>query len=176
MSRIKTVSIISETPEAELEFSVSKMTEHDLLEVIHIEETCGLSRWGWNAYHAELAQETNSIMLVARLRAGKDSITRQSTKGFIASRLVADELHINNVAVRHEYRRLGIARMLLETALEEAGRRGARRGFLEVRAGNSPAQALYSMCGFKVTGRRPAYYTEPLEDALVMSLVIRSSA
>jgi len=176
MSRIKSVSTIAESAGAELDFSISKMTEHDLLEVIQIEETCGLSRWGWNAYHAELAQEDNSIMLVARLRARKDSATRQTTKGFVAARMVADELHINNVAVREEYRRLGIARMLLETALDEAKRRGARRGFLEVRAGNTPAQALYAICGFRVTGRRPSYYTDPLEDALVMSLAIRPSA
>jgi ribosomal-protein-alanine N-acetyltransferase len=152
------------------------MTEHDLLDVVEIEETCGLSRWGWDAYHSELAQERNSIMLVARFRDEELLANDKGAKGFIAARLVADELHVNNVAVRHMYRRLGVAKKLLETALDEGARRGARMAFLEVRVSNAPAQALYARCGFKVTGRRPGYYTQPLEDALVMSLAIRSSA
>ncbi|MDT4898631.1 MAG: [ribosomal protein S18]-alanine N-acetyltransferase [Acidobacteriota bacterium] len=158
------------------EFYLARMTEHDLLDVVALEETCGLSRWGWEAYHAELAQERNSIMLVARVGNEGDPSTDQKVKGFIAARLVADELHVNNVAVKHEYRRLGIAKKLLETTLDEAARMGAQIGFLEVRAGNVPAQALYARCGFRVTGRRPGYYTQPVEDALVMSLAIRSSA
>jgi ribosomal-protein-alanine N-acetyltransferase len=161
----------------EQELFISQMTEHDLLEVVEIEETCGLSRWGWEAYHAELAQDRNSIMLVARVRNGSDASSGgEKVKGFIASRLIADELHINNVAVRRSYRRLGIARTLLETALNEAAGRKARTAFLEVRAGNAAAQALYARCGFELAGRRPFYYTQPLEDALLMSLVIRSSA
>jgi ribosomal-protein-alanine N-acetyltransferase len=166
------VSTINEA----LKFLITRMTEHDLLEVVEIEEASGLSRWGWEAYHAELAQERSSIMLVARISNEEDSSSSQIVKGFIAARIVADELHINNVAVRHRYRRLGVAKKLLETTLYEAERMGARIAYLEVRAGNIPAQALYAGCGFKVTGRRPGYYTQPLEDALVMSLAIRSSA
>ena len=158
------------------EFHISRMTEHDLLEVVALEEACGLSRWGWEAYHAELAKDRNSIMLVVRVGNEEDSSARQKVKAFIAARLVADELHINNVAVKHGYRRLGIAKKLLETVLDEASKLGAQMAFLEVRAGNAPAQALYARCGFRVTGRRPGYYTQPAEDALVMSLAIRSSA
>jgi [ribosomal protein S18]-alanine N-acetyltransferase len=166
------VSPIKETEE----FYISRMTEHDLVDVVEIEEACGLSRWGWEAYHAELAQARRSVMLVARLQKGKGFPVEQRIKGFIAARLVADELHINNVAVRQDYRRLGIAKKLLDSVLDEAARMGARTAFLEVRAGNAPAQALYARCGFRIAGRRPGYYTQPLEDALVMSLAMRSSA
>lgn len=155
---------------------ISQMTEHELLDVVEIEETCGLSRWGWDAYHAELAPEKNSIMLVARSQHEGLTSTGEVINGFIATRLIASELHINNVAVRHGYRRLGIAKKLLEAAINEAARKGAQIAFLEVRAGNVAAQALYARCGFKVTGRRSCYYTQPLEDALVMTLAIRSSA
>ena len=151
-------------------FYLSRMTEHDLLEVVEIEEACGLSRWGWEAYHAELAQRERSVMLVARAENGEGNSTRRRIKGFLAARLVGDELHINNVAVREEYRRQGIARKLLETVLEEAARMGARTAFLEVRAGNRAAQALYARCGFRIAGRRPGYYKQPAEDALVMCL------
>ena len=155
---------------------ISHMTEHDLLEVVEIEETCGLSLWGWDAYHAELAPEKNSIMLVIRVRDGEAAGAGEKIQGFIAARLIANELHINNVAVRPRYRRLGIAKKLLEATLHEAAGKGAQVAFLEVRAGNAPAQALYAGCGFKVAGRRACYYTRPMEDALVMSVAIRSSA
>ena len=159
------------------DFYVARMTEHDLLEVVEIEEACGLSRWGWEAYHAELTQNKNAIMLVTRLPGeGGDSVPERRVQGFIATRLVAGELHINNVAVRHEYRRQGMARGLLEAAISEAVGKGAHAAFLEVRAGNGPAQALYRRCGFRVAGRRAGYYMEPPEDALVMNLSLRSPA
>jgi ribosomal-protein-alanine N-acetyltransferase len=158
------------------DIQISQMTEHDLLSVVEIEETCGLSRWGWDAYHAELAPDKNSIMLIAKVRSMKSSSTTDTVIGFIAARQIADELHINNVAVKERYRRLGIAQKLMALAIDEAAKRGAQTAFLEVRAGNAPAQALYARCGFKVSGRRSYYYTQPLEDALVMTLAIRSSA
>lgn len=170
------MSRIGKGIETERDFYIAGMTEHDLLEVVEIEETCGLSRWGWDAYHAELTENKNSIMLVARLRGGDGSEAERKVQGFIAARMVAGELHINNVAVRHERRRQGMARSLLETAIKEAEGRGARAAFLEVRAGNEPAQALYRRCGFKAAGRRAGYYTQPLEDALVMNLRLRSQA
>lgn len=158
------------------DIEISPMTEHDLLEVVEIEETCGLSRWGWEAYHAELSPDKNSIMLIAKVRSLTSPSTGRNVIGFIAARLIADELHINNVAVRPRYRRRGIAKKLLELAINEAAGKGARIAFLEVRAGNTPAQSLYERCGFKVSGRRTYYYTQPLEDALVMTLAIRTSA
>jgi ribosomal-protein-alanine N-acetyltransferase len=115
-------------------------------------------------------------MLVARWRVDHDAAPGHGVLGFIAARLAAGELHVNNVAVRSEYRRLGMARALLESAINEAVRRGAHAGFLEVRAGNEAAQALYRRCGFRVAGRRAGYYTQPREDALVMSLSLLSPA
>jgi ribosomal-protein-alanine N-acetyltransferase len=164
------------TLSAPQDFSVSQMTEHDLLEVVEIEEASGLSRWGWSAYHAELMQEGGVLMFVARGLEGERLSSVVRIKGFIASRLIADELHVNNVAVRNEYRRLGIGSALLETVLEESRRMGAQLAFLEVRASNVPAQALYTRCGFSITGRRRNYYSGPTEDALVMSRTIQSSA
>ena len=150
--------------------SVSPMTEHDLLEVVEIEQTSGLSPWGWDAYHRELQSNDRGLMWVARLEA---KLTQeQSLAGYIVGRLIADELHINNVAVRGPYRRCGIATALLFRVLEEAKVYQARRAFLEVRAGNAAAQALYERCGFSPVGRRRSYYSSPREDALIMSAEI----
>jgi ribosomal-protein-alanine N-acetyltransferase len=147
------------------------MTEHDLLEVVEIEELSGISVWGWDAYHKELQSPQEVIMLVAR----RDQSTENQASfiaGFIVSRMVAGELHINNVAVRPEFRRRGIAAQLLAAVLAEGRRNGARVAFLEVRAANVAAQVLYRSRGFQVTGRRRRYYNHPVEDALLMSLLL----
>jgi ribosomal-protein-alanine N-acetyltransferase len=155
--------------------SIARMTEHDLLEVVEIEELSGISVWGWDAYHKELQSPQDVIMLVAR-RAGTESTPPlgQAIAGFIISRLIAGELHINNVAVRPESRRQGIAAQLLSAVLSEGRRHNARLAFLEVRAGNVAAQGLYESCGFQITGRRKRYYNHPTEDALLMSLLMET--
>lgn len=156
--------------------SIEQMTEHDLLEVVEIEDLSGLSPWGWDAYHKELQAGPDVIMLVARTAStGNAPRPEKELAGFIVSRLIAGELHVNNVAVRTEFRRQGIAAQLLGAVLVWAGGRGARMALLEVREGNQAAQALYSRCGFQVVGRRRGYYRQPVEDALLMSVSLTSS-
>lgn len=153
--------------------SIGRMTEHDLLEVVEIEELSGLSVWGWDAYHKELQSPEDVIMLVAT-NVTTESIPGPNVAGFIISRLVAGELHINNVAVRPEARRRGIGATLLTAVLSHGRRQGARLAFLEVRAENVAAQSLYRRCGFQVVGRRKGYYAQPVEDALLMSLSLET--
>jgi [ribosomal protein S18]-alanine N-acetyltransferase len=150
-------------------FSLSRMTEHDLLDVVEIEEHSGLSRWGWGAYYAELQSANRNYMFVARRPEGQVA-SAPAVAGYIVARLVAGELHINNVAVRDAYRRCGIGSMLLTRVIDEARAQGAKVAFLEVRVGNVAAQALYQKCGFRPIARRNNYYSAPLEDALVMRL------
>jgi ribosomal-protein-alanine N-acetyltransferase len=149
------------------------MGEHDLLEVVEIEETTGLSQWGWEAYRAELARP-QAVMLVVRRKTPDDSGRR--VVAYIASRVSADELHVNNIGVREEARRKGLGAALLEAALEEGARRGANLAVLEVRAGNLAAQALYRRFGFEVVGERRDYYRSPVENALVMTLPLAPAA
>ncbi len=149
--------------------SISQMTEHDLNEVVEIEEISGLSRWGWDAYYGELVRASETIMLVVRPAYEERGANRFSVLGFVAARITADEMHINNMAVREDWRHRGLGSQLLARALEEAKRRGARRSFLEVRASNEAAQALYTKFGFSSNGRRANYYADPTEDALVMT-------
>ncbi|MEW5830477.1 MAG: ribosomal protein S18-alanine N-acetyltransferase [Chloroflexota bacterium] len=86
--------------------------------------------------------------------------------------LIMDEGHIATIAVHPEWRRMGIARKLLRHALEQAAREGARTVMLDVRDGNFPAQALYAEFGFEVVGRRPGYYKDNGEDALLMTATL----
>src|ERR1700755_1719637 len=159
--------------ECGVECALVPMNEHDLLEVVEIEETTGLSQWGWEAYRAELAR-TEAIMLVVR-REVPDASGR-SVVAYIASRVSADELHINNIGVREESRRKGFGAALLGAALDAGASRGASLAVLEVRAGNLPAQALYGRFGFEVVGRRRDYYRAPVEDALVMTKSLAPTA
>ena len=155
------------------EVALDRMTEHDLLEVVALEEMCNLSPWGWNAYHTELST-ANSLMLVARI-ANSTTEAERPIVGFIVARELADEIHINNVAVKPEFRGRGIGRMLMKTALAWGGERHARQAVLEVRAGNDRAHQLYRGCGFEVIGRRRRYYKSPVEDALLMAVSLEQT-
>lgn len=87
---------------------------------------------------------------------------------YLSASLVAGELEILNIAVRPEHRRQGLARRLLGHVLQLARETGMTDAYLEVRASNVPAQALYAGFGFTAAGRRAAYYPDNREDALVM--------
>lgn len=156
--------------------SIADMSEHDLLEVVEIEELSALSKWGWAAYYAELQGTNRSLMLVARVVRPLEQIRTREVAGYIVARMAADGLHINNVAVRDEYRRRGVGGALLTEILEAAKKLGASVAFLELRAGNTPAQALYEKCGFTVIGRRRNYYSDPVADALTMSAQLNQHA
>lgn len=87
---------------------------------------------------------------------------------FCACWIVADELHINSIAVDPDHRRQGLARMLMTHVLTEASSAGALAATLEVRASNTAARSLYETLGFRVEGIRRDYYREPREDALIL--------
>ena len=149
-----------------IDFCVARATEHDLLEIVEIEEECGLSLWGWDAYHKELTQQHDASMFVARLAA--EARAKPQLGGFITSRMAVDEIHIHNFGVRAAMRRAGLGTALLRAALADGAERGAVNAFLEVRAGNVAAQIVYQKQGFTVVGRRKNYYDHPTEDAVTM--------
>jgi ribosomal-protein-alanine N-acetyltransferase len=149
-------------------YSIEPMRERDLIDVVEIEETSGLNRWGYDAYRRELFTNPNSIMIVAR-----NLVPGPAVIGFFAGWIVEDELHVNNVAAHRDYRRIGIGRSLMEAAIQEARDRAVAHVILEVRASNEAAQLLYRDLGFSFVGRRRDYYHLPTEDALVMKLKLR---
>jgi|SRR5215472_533637 len=159
----------TESAAAGLKISIARMNEHDLVEVCEIEQLTDLSAWGWDAYHAELQSPIDTVMLVARIQS---AIYEIKIAGFSVARLIAGELHVNNVAVRSGFRGQKIGSALLETTLKLAQDRKATIAQLEVRAGNEAAQKLYERCGFEVVGRRRDYYRAPTEDALLMSRLL----
>ena len=92
--------------------------------------------------------------------------------GFIAARCIDQEWELENVAVRPALRRQGLGRALVEHLLRLARDAHATRVFLEVRESNQAARGLYRKLGFRETGRRRAYYSHPVEDAITYEIVI----
>lgn len=149
-----------------VKYEITQMMESDLSDIVQLEETTGLSRWGYESYRQELFNNPTSIMRTAR---GITPVTvYRKILGFVASRVIFDELHINNVATDPTFRRIRIGTALMEAAIKESRIYGARRCLLEVRASNISAQILYKKMDFEMIGRRRDYYTMPTEDALVM--------
>jgi ribosomal-protein-alanine N-acetyltransferase len=88
--------------------------------------------------------------------------------GFILGRQLSGEAEVLNLAVRPGNRKRGIGGSLLQAALEEFGKLGVGRVYLEVREANKEARRFYQNRGFTVAGVRPNYYREPDEAAVLM--------
>lgn len=89
--------------------------------------------------------------------------------GYIALEWVLDEGSLTNLAVMPEYRRQGIAEALVHELLSNASSLKLQFVTLEVRVSNLPAIGLYQKLSFQQVGKRPAYYSAPCEDALLMT-------
>jgi ribosomal-protein-alanine N-acetyltransferase len=137
------------------------ITGRDLDAVLSIEAEAFSSPWTRDMYLAELENVGVSFCYLARDEEGR-------AIGFCSFWRIIDELHINNLAILPAYRRRGFATRLLVFVLNEGVRLGANRATLEVRRSNDEARRLYERLGFAAAGVRRAYYTNPVEDALVM--------
>jgi ribosomal-protein-alanine N-acetyltransferase len=135
--------------------------ERDLDGVLDVEAESFTNPWTRQMYAWELQNRSVCHIYVVRMHDCE-------VAGFCAFWLVLDEIHINNVAIRPQYRGRGIGTALLHHVLAEARRLGARRATLEVRASNEAARRLYERLGFYVAATRRDYYTNPVEDALIL--------
>jgi ribosomal-protein-alanine N-acetyltransferase len=119
------------------------------------------SRW---SFLAELGHPLSHTLV-----AGPSSPGPWKVWGYIVFWVVAEEMHILNLAVHPGHRRQGIARRLLTEALNQARALEAAVAWLEVRPSNSPALNLYHSLGFQEVGRRPRYYDDTQEDAILLA-------
>lgn len=142
------------------ELTAAPMAVRDLDQVLDIERASFPTPWTRAAFCYEIEQ--NKVARCTAMRA------RGSVVGYLCFWEIGHEIHITNLAVHPEWRRLGVARRLLAAALAEGVARGVTLAFLEVRPSNTRALALYESLGFQVIGRRNGYYFDTGEDALVM--------
>lgn len=141
--------------------------QEDLPTVVAIERASFPTPWSERGFRSVLARP-DAVLLVAE-RAGR-------VIGHAVAWFAAEEGELADLAVGPAERRQGIGRRLLAAVLEVAARRGAARLFLQVRVSNAAARRLYSAAGFRLVGRRRAYYRLPREDALVLVLEIPGPA
>jgi len=104
------------------------------------------------------------------------AITAGHIVGFIDMHIVADDAHINEIAVDSAYRGAGLGRALLKECVDEAARRGCKELSLEVRKGANAARRLYESSGFCEAGVRKGFYSDPEDDAVVMVLNLITDA
>ena len=133
----------------------------DIDAILAIEEASFTNPWTRDMYVAELENHGVSYFYLAKNANGL-------VVGFCSFWRVLEELHINNLAVAPAERGAGAATALLTRVLADGTKLGARRATLEVRRSNTPARSLYEKFGFAIAGVRPAYYSNPIEDALVL--------
>ena len=135
------------------------MQQSHIAQIAALETQCFSDPWSETSVRSELSNPL-SLWLVAQ-DGGK-------VVGYVGSQSVAPEADVMNLAVAPEWRSRGIGRALMTALIAQLHSRGITALFLEVRVGNTPAQNLYRSLGFVEVGRRPKYYVNPTEDALIL--------
>lgn len=128
-------------------------------QVAALERVCFSDPWSESSVAEELANPL-SLWLVA--------MEDGQLAGYVGSQSVMGESDMMNLAVDPAFRRRGVGQSLVRALIEALGKHGNRSLSLEVRASNAPARALYQNLGFSQVGRRPNYYRNPKEDALIL--------
>ncbi|MEK7350670.1 MAG: ribosomal protein S18-alanine N-acetyltransferase [Nitrospirota bacterium] len=151
------------------EWVIEPATVEALPDILKIEEACFSAPWTRRMLEAELSGNPFANFLVAK-RILPDEVGSVSIIGYLCFWVVFEEVRLMNLAVIESMQHKGIARALVTQALEVGLAQAAMRAVLEVRASNHAAHALYRRLGFRDVTTRPMYYTNPIEDALLMEL------
>ena len=137
--------------------------------ILRIEAASFSAPWTRRMFEVELTDNPFSRFFTAQVdHSGYMSDPPREVVGYVCFWVVFEELRMMNVAVAPHVRRRGIGHALLQKALSTGIDAGARRALLEVRASNDSAVTLYGQAGFVRTGVRAKYYTNPIEDAVLM--------
>ena len=145
-----------------MNLSIRKMMVEDIPTVVALDKISFSLPWPERSFRFEVTANPASRCWVAEVD--------ERIAGMIVAWLFVDEVHIATLATNPEFRRQGIAQKLLSHVLKLAMKEGAVSSFLEVREGNLAAQEMYRKFGYKESGRRPRYYKDNNEDAILMTL------
>jgi ribosomal-protein-alanine N-acetyltransferase len=122
----------------------------------------------WRREDYEKAIDTNArprrIALVAE---GTES---GAMAGFVVASVTAPEAELESIVTVLAHQRRGVARELFSMLKGQLRRQGVREVILEARASNRAALGFYRFLGFAEEGKRPGYYADPVEDAILMRL------
>jgi ribosomal-protein-alanine N-acetyltransferase len=152
------------------EMKIRRMTAADLGRVMEIAWSLAAApHWPLAAYQGVLSPEGSPqrIALVA------EAPETRAVAGFAVASLLAPQAELESIAVAAESQRRGLARRLVAALAADLRPARIMEVVLEVRVSNLPALALYRALGFTESGRRPRYYSDPVEDAVLMRLGIK---
>lgn len=136
-----------------------QMEAHHVQHVAKLEKKCFSDPWSENSIRSELSNPL-SLWIVA--------VDDGDVVGYVGSQSVLGESDMMNLAVCEDYRRMGVGCSLVEELVKALSRAGNYQLTLEVRSSNTAAIGLYEKMGFCQVGRRPNYYHNPKEDALIL--------
>jgi [ribosomal protein S18]-alanine N-acetyltransferase len=143
--------------------TISSMDETHIDSLLPIETSSFRNPWGKLSFRDEISNQY-SYSYVLTIPDENDN----QVVAYICLRQIIDELHILKIAVRRAYRRQGIAYRFLTDCLCAVSKHGVRTVFLEVRPSNLAGLHLYRKLGFHILGKRPKYYSDTGEDAIIM--------
>ena len=152
------------------EFQIIPATPDMLPDILILEEACFSSPWTRKMLEAELTNNQFAHFLVARQQEEPAAKAEPTIIGYHCFWIVFEELRLMNLAVRKSMRGRGVGGALVTEALRLGVEQAATRAVLEVRASNDPARSLYARLGFRQISCRPHYYTNPIEDAVLMEM------
>ena len=138
---------------------IEPMNASHVPQIAQLEKRCFSDPWSEKSIASEL-ENPLSLWLVA--------VDGGQLIGYVGSQTVLGETDMMNLAVAPEARRQGTGRALVLALVDALTEKGSHSLMLEVRVSNTPAQKLYESLGFSQVGRRPKYYVNPKEDALIL--------
>ncbi|HKR84300.1 MAG TPA: ribosomal protein S18-alanine N-acetyltransferase [Terriglobales bacterium] len=145
--------------------SVRPAKADDVPQILRLEQSASrAAHWTQTAYEAIF--QSNAPPRIALVATSSE----RGLCGFVIARIVADECELENIVVDPGEIRQGIGSLLLQELSGIARTRGIHRMFLEVRESNSAARGLYEKRGFARDGERMAYYSDPVEKAILYAL------
>jgi [ribosomal protein S18]-alanine N-acetyltransferase len=155
--------------------TIRPLESRDVEAILAIQATCPeIAQWTAWDYDRVARGEMAGWVATENSNVGAEIADEDAVKvaGFLVARRLSTELEILNFAVESNSRRCGIGAALLEEALQWAETFQATQAILEVRASNLAALRFYERHKFEVVGRRPRYYTAPVEDALLLTAIL----
>ncbi|MCK4889407.1 MAG: ribosomal protein S18-alanine N-acetyltransferase [Candidatus Aminicenantes bacterium] len=144
---------------------IEPATPDDLDHILDIERESSPNPWKRSFFEDELTGRLSTILVFKGLK-------EEGIKGFIIFRKIDDIVEINNIAVCIPERRKGVAASLLSFLKTFAIKESVIEIFLEVRSQNTGAVKLYEKFGFRFSGIRKGYYSNPKDDALMFKIDI----
>lgn len=143
-----------------LTVEIVPMSESHVEDIAEIEKLCFSAPWTEDGIREELGNENAHFL---------SAVSDGKVLGYIGVHEICGEAYIANIAVRPEYRRMGLGERLIKAAADGAGKRNCEFITLEVRKSNVPAIALYEKEGYNIAGERKNFYSDPVENGLIMT-------